>query len=120
MDDKARTDSFPQFNSKANKEQRQAIEHQTGPLLVIAGPGSGKTFTLVERLIYLITQKSAVPNSLLILTFGIQRPSLSRGCSSPRFKEDQWNRRSRTAVMRFSDNHEADRARLAPNEPQKL
>jgi DNA helicase II / ATP-dependent DNA helicase PcrA len=69
MDDKERTDSFPQFKSNANKEQRQAIEHHTGPLLVIAGPGSGKTFTLVERVIYLITQKSVAPNRLLILTF---------------------------------------------------
>lgn len=52
-----------------NKEQIKVIEHSDGPLLVIAGPGSGKTFTLVERAIYLIQTKKLEPCNLLISTF---------------------------------------------------
>ncbi len=44
------------FGSSANPHQLQAIQATDGPVLIIAGPGSGKTFTLVERIIYLITQ----------------------------------------------------------------
>ena len=40
-----------------------------GPVLIIAGPGSGKTFTLVERIVYLITHKEVAPESLLVATF---------------------------------------------------
>jgi DNA helicase-2/ATP-dependent DNA helicase PcrA len=57
------------FISEANSAQRLAIEHGDGPLLIIAGPGSGKTFTLVERIVYLITQEGAMPESLLVVTF---------------------------------------------------
>lgn len=57
------------FSSKANSNQRQAIENTEGALLIIAGPGSGKTFTLVERIVYLITQKNVTPESLLVVTF---------------------------------------------------
>ena len=57
------------FFSEANSAQRLAIEHADGPLLIIAGPGSGKTFTLVERIVYLIKQKGATPESLLVVTF---------------------------------------------------
>lgn len=57
------------FSSKANPQQLQAIENTDGPLLIIAGPGSGKTFTLVERIVYLITQKGITPENLLVVTF---------------------------------------------------
>ena len=53
----------------ANLAQKSAIEHIDGPLLIIAGPGSGKTFTLVERVIYLITCKQAPLESLFVVTF---------------------------------------------------
>lgn len=52
-----------------NKQQQQAIFQTEGPLLIIAGPGSGKTYTLVERIVYLITEKAASPESLLVVTF---------------------------------------------------
>ena len=49
-------------------QQRAVIEHTEGPLLVIAGPGSGKTFTLVERVVYLVVGRiqlaSATPSKL--------------------------------------------------------
>lgn len=57
------------FSSKANPEQLKAIETTEGALLIIAGPGSGKTFTLVERIVYLITQKNVLPENLFVVTF---------------------------------------------------
>ncbi|QFZ91275.2 ATP-dependent DNA helicase [Synechococcus elongatus PCC 11802] len=57
------------FFSQANPQQQQAIATTEGPLLIIAGPGSGKTFTLVERIIYLITHKDVAPENLFVVTF---------------------------------------------------
>jgi len=57
------------LQSKANPQQLEAILATDGPVLIIAGPGSGKTFTLVERIVYLITQKSVAPESLFVVTF---------------------------------------------------
>lgn len=48
--------------------QRQAAEAPEGPILVDAGPGTGKTRTLVGRILYLVRQGGA-PNSILVLTF---------------------------------------------------
>ncbi|WP_197346524.1 ATP-dependent helicase [Ralstonia pseudosolanacearum] len=57
------------LQSKANLQQLEAILATDGPVLIIAGPGSGKTFTLVERIVYLITNKGVAPESLLVVTF---------------------------------------------------
>ena len=57
------------LKSKANPQQLEAILATDGPVLIIAGPGSGKTFTLVERIVYLITHKGVAPESLLVVTF---------------------------------------------------
>jgi DNA helicase-2/ATP-dependent DNA helicase PcrA len=57
------------LQSKANPQQLEAILATDGPVLIIAGPGSGKTFTLVERIVHLITQKGAAPESLFTVTF---------------------------------------------------
>src|SRR5262245_59946385 len=59
----------PAFQSVANPNQAKAIRHTVGPLLIIAGPGSGKTFTLVERVVYLISHHRVPPQKLLVLTF---------------------------------------------------
>ena len=56
------------LQSKANPQQLEAILATDGPVLIIAGPGSGKTFTLVERIVYLITHKGVTPESLLVVT----------------------------------------------------
>ena len=55
--------------SGPNPEQQQAIHTTEGPLLIIAGPGSGKTFTLVERIYYLISEKGILPERLFVSTF---------------------------------------------------
>jgi len=57
------------LQSKANAQQIEAILATDGPVLIIAGPGSGKTFTLVERIVYLITNKGIAPESLFVVTF---------------------------------------------------
>lgn len=57
------------ISATANPQQRAAITTTDGPLLIIAGPGSGKTFTLVERVVYLITAKDVTPEHLMVVTF---------------------------------------------------
>lgn len=57
------------FISRANSQQLKAIQNTEGALLIIAGPGSGKTFTLVKRIVYLITHKAVKPENLLVVTF---------------------------------------------------
>ena len=52
-----------------NDGQRKAITATKGPVLIIAGPGTGKTYTLVKRTIYLITECSVKPENILIATF---------------------------------------------------
>ena len=52
-----------------NEEQLEAIKHKTGPLLIIAGAGTGKTTVVTERIKYLILGKLAKPNEILALTF---------------------------------------------------
>jgi DNA helicase-2/ATP-dependent DNA helicase PcrA len=52
-----------------NSKQREAVTHVAGPVLVIAGPGSGKTHTLVRRTLYLIEQNLAKPEQIVLCTF---------------------------------------------------
>ena len=49
--------------------QRRAIEAPDGPVLVVAGPGAGKTFCLIERIRYLIEQREVDPKRLCAFTF---------------------------------------------------
>jgi DNA helicase-2/ATP-dependent DNA helicase PcrA len=52
-----------------NSAQREAVEHINGPLLILAGAGSGKTKTLTTRLAYLISEVGIDPQNTLTLTF---------------------------------------------------
>ena len=54
---------------KLNREQLQAIKHREGPLLIIAGAGTGKTTVITERVKYLISEGIAKPSEILALTF---------------------------------------------------
>jgi len=58
----------PTYLDKLNPEQRLAVEHLGGPLLVIAGAGSGKTNTLAHRVAHLIVN-GADPRRILLMTF---------------------------------------------------
>ena len=53
----------------ANESQVRAISTSEGPVLITAGPGTGKTFTLVQRAIYLIEECGVKPESIFIATF---------------------------------------------------
>mgnify|MGYP000569068086 CR=1 FL=1 len=54
---------------KLNKEQLEAIKFSEGPLLIIAGAGTGKTTVITERIKYLILSQKAKPHEILALTF---------------------------------------------------
>lgn len=54
---------------KYNFQQEQAIKKIDGPVLIIAGPGTGKTFTLVERVLYMVSEKNIDPSEIMISTF---------------------------------------------------
>ena len=52
-----------------NADQLGAVEHQGGPLLVLAGPGTGKTGVLVQRISHLVADRGVSPERILALTF---------------------------------------------------
>jgi len=52
-----------------DRRQRQAVTHGAGPLLVVAGPGTGKTEVITRRVAWLIAGKRARPSEILALTF---------------------------------------------------
>ena len=54
--------------ARLNPQQRQAATHGEGPLLIVAGAGTGKTATLVHRVAWLIAQ-GVEPSRILLLTF---------------------------------------------------
>lgn len=54
---------------KLNKEQREAVVQTDGPIIVLAGAGSGKTRVLVHRVLYLVLEKKVNPSSILMITF---------------------------------------------------
>jgi len=52
-----------------NKAQKEAVLHLDGPLLIVAGAGSGKTKVLTSRIAHIIKEKKAFPNQILSVTF---------------------------------------------------
>ncbi len=56
-------------DKKLNPQQKQAVEFGKGPLLIIAGAGTGKTTVITERIKYLISKELAKPSEILALTF---------------------------------------------------
>ncbi len=54
---------------KLNAEQKKAVTHEAGPLLIVAGAGTGKTTVLINRLAYLIMEKKVASENILLITF---------------------------------------------------
>src|SRR6266540_5544247 len=52
-----------------NPQQRAAVVHHGGPLLIVAGAGSGKTRVLTRRVAYLLAERGATPGQILAITF---------------------------------------------------
>lgn len=55
--------------SELNAAQREAVTHRDGPLLIVAGAGTGKTTVITKRALWLIEQGLAEPDEILLLTF---------------------------------------------------
>ena len=59
----------PPSADHGNPGQQQAIEYGDGPLMIVAGPGTGKTTTLTRRIAYLIVERHVPPDQILAITF---------------------------------------------------
>ena len=55
--------------SKLNKEQKTAVEHRKGPLLVLSGAGTGKTRVLTSRFVYIVKNLNVNFNQIIAVTF---------------------------------------------------
>lgn len=58
-----------QANIHLNREQQQAVEAVHGPVMILAGAGSGKTTTLISRIAYMVEQHHIAPQQMLLVTF---------------------------------------------------
>src|SRR3989344_910566 len=57
------------LNNELNNEQREAVGHGQGPLLIVAGAGTGKTTVITQRVVSLIEKDLARPEEILAVTF---------------------------------------------------
>ena len=57
------------YMKKLNDDQHEAVTYLDGPLLIVAGAGSGKTRVLTSKIAHIIDKKKAFPNQILSVTF---------------------------------------------------
>ena len=58
-----------EYLKNLNEKQKEAVLSLDGPLLIVAGAGSGKTKVLISRIAHIIEKKNAYPNQILAVTF---------------------------------------------------
>ena len=58
-----------EYLKNLNEAQKEAVLYLDGPLLIVAGAGSGKTKVLASRIAHIIKEKKAFPNQVLAVTF---------------------------------------------------
>lgn len=67
---KAKVEDFLDFDfGNANEAQKEAVTSSSEPLLIVAGPGTGKTFTLVQRAVFLIQKRHVKPENIMMAAF---------------------------------------------------
>ncbi|MEM4525079.1 MAG: UvrD-helicase domain-containing protein, partial [Methanothermobacter sp.] len=63
------TRSLCDSQDECTETQKEAVKYNEGPLLIIAGPGTGKTRVIIEKVAYLIKKEKVDPESILVITF---------------------------------------------------
>ena len=58
-----------EYLKNLNEQQKEAVSYLDGPLLIVAGAGSGKTKVLTSRIAHIIKRKKAYPSQILSVTF---------------------------------------------------
>ena len=69
FDDDVRASDGEALLADLNPQQRIAVTHTGGPLLIVAGAGSGKTRVLTRRVAYLLAERDVQPHEVLAITF---------------------------------------------------